>query len=52
MKFGEFEVELDPESGCLVVVNRNMQYMLHVGGDALNVLDLDSNYLDGMELPV
>lgn len=52
MKFGEFEVELDLESGCLVVVNKNMQYILQIGGDGLNVLDLDSNYLDSLELPV
>jgi len=51
-KFGDFEVELDLESGCLVVVNKTMQYMLHIGGDTLNVLDLDNNWLDDLELPV
>lgn len=51
-KFGPFEVELDPESNCLVVVNRDMKFILNIGGDALDVLDLDCNYLEGMELPV
>ena len=52
MKFGAFQVELDPESGCLIVTNTDMKYNLTIGGDALSITDLEGNYLEGMEIPV
>lgn len=48
--FGDFEVELDLEAGNLVVVNKSMGVRLLIGGDALDVTDLDGNYLKGVEL--
>lgn len=52
VKMGTFEVELDINAGTLTVVNREMKYILHIGGDQLDVCDLDSNQVGGMELPV
>lgn len=52
MKFGQFEVEYDPEAGSLVVVNTLMQHQLHIGYDQIDILDLESNHIESWELPV
>jgi len=52
MKFGMFEVEYDLEAGTLTVVDTFMKHMFCIGGDQVDILDLDSNVLDSWELPV
>ena len=51
-QFGAFKVELDVESGCLEVTNADMKFRLLIGGDALDVTDLEGHLLDQMEIPV
>jgi hypothetical protein len=48
-QFGPFTVELDLEANILVVVNEEMKWQLHIGGDQVDALDLESNYLNSME---
>lgn len=47
---GRFIVELDLEAGTLAVTIPDTQVVLHIGGDAVDVLDWDLNHLERLEL--
>lgn len=51
MNIGKFRVE-EYGNGCLKVVNGEMQLELLIGGDMIDIYDLQGNMLDQKELPV
>lgn len=46
---GRFIVELDLEAGTLSVTVPDTQVVLNIGGDAVDVLDWDMNFIERLE---